>query len=112
MGWVTDLFGSTWQHLPRTTFSTAAEESKRVALNIKVRLVTNSCELINKKTHIYFHYAMTANTGPVMVMMIRATNSLVMAAIGKLDTIEQTRADPHLHRTTDRHPPQECHSFS
>ena len=112
MGWVTDLFGSTWQHLPRTTFSTAAEESKRVAFNVKVRLVTNSCELINRKTYIYFHDAMTANTGQVMVMMIGATNSIVMAAIGKLDTIEQTRVDHHLPRTIDRCPPQVWLSFS
>src|SRR5437588_10933709 len=106
MGWVTDLFGSTWQHLPRTTFSTAAEESKRVPFNVKVRLVANSCELINRKTYIYFHYAMRANTGQVMVMMIGATNSIVMAGIGKRDQFEQTRVDQHLQRADERYPPQ------
>src|SRR5438270_8096746 len=112
MGWVTDLFGSTWQRLPRTTFSTATKESKRVAFNVKVRLITNSCELINRKTYIYFYNAMTAYTGQVMVMTIGATNSVVMAAVGKLNTIEQTCVDQHFDRTIDRRPPQVWLSFS
>lgn len=83
-----------------------------MAFDVKIRLVTNSYELINRKTYIYFHNATTANTGQVMVMTIGATNAIVMAAIGKLDTIEQASVDQHLDRTVDRCPPEVWLSFS
>jgi hypothetical protein len=57
-----------------------------VAFDLKVCLIANSSELVNGEADIYVYNAVTLCAGQVMVMII-ATDTVVMRSVGKLDAI-------------------------
>jgi hypothetical protein len=83
----------------------ATKEGERVAFDLKVCLIANSSELVNGEADIYVYDAVTLCAGQVMVMIV-ATNAIVMGSVGKLDTIQQAHTDELFHRTENRSPAQ------
>jgi hypothetical protein len=57
-------------------------------LNDKVRLVSNSLELICWETDINVDDAMTLRAGEMVVMLASITDTVVMCSIRKLDPSE------------------------
>jgi len=76
-----------------------------VAFDFKVCLVTDGSELIDGKADIHVYDAVTLCAGQVMVMIV-ATDAVVMGSVGKLDAIQQAHTDELFHRTENRCPPQ------
>jgi hypothetical protein len=68
--------------------------------NIEVCLIANSRERIDRNADIDLYDAMAPGAGQVVMMAI-AADTVVMGAIGKLDTIQQAHIDQHLHRAVD-----------
>lgn len=71
-----------------------------MTFNVKVGPVTDRRELVRRKTDIHFYDTMALRTGQMM-MMATATDTVVMRAIGKINTIQQTRVDKHLQRAVE-----------
>ena len=67
-----------------------------MAFDFKVCLVTDGSELVNGEADIYVYDAVTLCAGQVMVMIV-ATDAVVMRSIGKLDTIQQAHTDELFH---------------
>ena len=76
-----------------------------MAFDLKVCPVTDGGELVNGEADIYVYDAVTLCAGQVMVMIV-ATDAVVMCAIGKLDAIQQAHTDELFHRTENRCPAQ------
>lgn len=76
-----------------------------MAFDLKVCLVTDGGELVNGEADIYVYHAVTLCAGQVMVMVV-ATDTVVMCTIGKLDAIQQAHADELFHRTENCCPAQ------
>ncbi len=75
-----------------------------MTFDVKVGLVTDRRELVGRKTDMHFYDTMALRTGQMM-MVATATDTVVMRAIGKIDTIQQTRVDEHLQRAVEGGPP-------
>ena len=74
-----------------------------MAFDLKVCLVTDGSELVNREADIYVYDTVTLRTGKVMVMVISA-DAIVMRSVGKLDAIQQAHTDKLFHRTENRCP--------
>ena len=72
-----------------------------MAFDLKVCLVTDGSELVNREADIYVYDTVTLRTGKVMVMVISA-DAIVMRSVGKLDAIEQAHSDELFYRTKNR----------
>lgn len=66
-----------------------------MTFNIKMRLRTNSPDLLNGQTDINFYDTMALRTGQVM-MVRTTTDPVVVTSITELDTIQQTYIHQHL----------------
>jgi hypothetical protein len=89
----------------RAAVLAAAKEGERVSFDLKVCLITDGSELVNREADIYIYDAVALCAGQMMVMTI-ATNTVVVRSVGKLDAIQYTHTDELFHRTKNRCPSQ------
>jgi hypothetical protein len=78
----------------------APKKGDRVTLDCEIGLFANSDELIDGQANIYFDHTVTLRAGQVVVMG-SPTNTVMMCAIGELNTIQQTHAKKHLNCPVD-----------
>ena len=93
------------QPLSCTAVLAATEYSERVSLNIKICLVTNSGERIDRNTDINLYDTMASRAGQVVVMTVTA-DAVMVRAIRELDTIQQADINQQLYRAIDGCPAQ------
>lgn len=71
-----------------------------MTFNVKVCLVADSLELVDRQADIDLYDAVALCAGEVMVMRA-TTDAIVMRAVRKLNTIQQSHVHQHLNRTID-----------
>jgi len=83
-----------------TALLAAPKDGEGMTFNGKFRLVCDGSKLVVGKTDIHFDHTMAYRTGQVMMMLVTA-DAVVVCAIGKFDTIQDTHISEFLHGAED-----------